>query len=54
MIFLKRPIAQCGHQAHLGVVNATRDDCRHVGKTRGQAAKHVGPAAAVAMHEIRL
>ena len=50
----ERPVADGREHAHFGVVDAPRDDGRHVGKGRGQATEHVRPPAAVTVDEVGL
>ena len=50
----KWPVAQRGQQAHLGIIDSSRDDGGNIRKTRRHTAQHVCAATAVAMHEIRL
>ena len=51
---LERPVAERGHQPQFGIVDAPRDNRRHVSETRSQTAQDVRAATAVAVDEIRL
>ena len=52
--FSKRPVAQRGHQSHLGIVNATGDDGWYVGIRGSQTTEQISPATAMAMDNVRL